>query len=227
MLWRLTVTLKITVTGKSVIAFAINYGVTDALAPGPLHCVVNVMTVTINNNTVSQNMQETLPIILRIVETEEFSKYDSMTPTALDYLANYDDAVQQMEFQLDASDAVGLAGQRPIVYFPTPADAEPSAKKSYAGRHTSYMSYPNNVLAYDMNRPAGTAYYHKPRGSWQINNIYALNAGAARSPLITDTKINVEFTVTELLLLSPFCVWLRLRRGRFLTVFRRRTSRWS
>ena len=172
-------------------------------------------------------MQETLPIILRIVETEEFLKYDSMTPTALDYLANYDDAVQQMEFQLDASDAVGLAGQRPIVYFPTPADAEPSAKKSYAGRHTSYMSYPNNVLAYDMNRPAGTAYYHKPRGSWQINNIYALNAGAARSPLITDTKINVEFTVTELLLLSPFCVWLRLRRGRFLTVFRRRTSRWS
>ena len=140
-----------------------------------------------------------------MVEPAELSKYDSMTPTALDYLANYDDAVPQMEFQLDASDAVGVAGQRPIVYFPAPADTEPSAANiSYAGRPTSYMSYPNNVLAYNMNRPTGTAYYHKPRGSCKINKIYAINAGATRSPLITDTEVNVEFPVTEALLLSPF-----------------------
>ena len=53
-----------------------------------------------------------------------------------------------------------------LTIFPAHADTEPSAAKvSYAGRPTSYMSYPNNVLAYDMNRPTGTAYYHKPRGS--------------------------------------------------------------
>ena len=64
------------------------------------------------------------------------------------------------------SDASGVAGQRPIDDFPAHADTEPSAANvSYAGRPTSYMSYPNNVLAYDMNRPTGTAYYHKPRGS--------------------------------------------------------------
>ena len=39
-----------------------------------------------------------------MVDPEEFSKYNTMTPTALDYLANYEDAVQQMEFQVDATE---------------------------------------------------------------------------------------------------------------------------
>ena len=64
MLWRSTATLKITVPNKTASEFAVNYGVTDALAPFPLHSLVNVMTVTINNNTVSQNKKETLPIII-------------------------------------------------------------------------------------------------------------------------------------------------------------------
>ena len=56
-LWKSTVTLKITATGKSPNAFAVNYGVTDALAPFPLHSLVTTMTATINNNTISQNIQ--------------------------------------------------------------------------------------------------------------------------------------------------------------------------
>ena len=87
-LWRSTVTLKLTVTNKAASELAVNYGVTDALAPFPLNSLVNVMSVTINNNAVSQNMQEPLPIIIRMVVPEELSKYNSMTPTALDYLAN-------------------------------------------------------------------------------------------------------------------------------------------
>ncbi|MFM7978960.1 MAG: phage major capsid domain-containing protein, partial [Candidatus Fonsibacter sp.] len=55
-----------------------------------------------------------------------------------------------------------------------------------------------------MNRPAGTAYYHKPRGSWKVKKIYAIDGGAPRVPLITDTDIYVTFEVTEPLLLSPF-----------------------
>jgi hypothetical protein len=77
-----------------------NYGVTDALAPFPLHSLVNVMSATINNNTVSFNVQETLPLLLRMVDPEELAKYDCMTPTALDYLADYDDAVYPMEWFL-------------------------------------------------------------------------------------------------------------------------------
>ena len=56
------------------------------------------MYATINNNTVSFNVQETLPLLLRMVDPEEFAKYDSVTPTALDYLADYDDALSPMAF---------------------------------------------------------------------------------------------------------------------------------
>ena len=54
-----------------------------------------------------------------------------------------------------------------------------------------------------MNRPAGTAYDHKPRGSWKVNRIYA-NLGAPRVPQNDDTVVYVEFDVAEPLLLSPF-----------------------
>ena len=84
----ITITLKIKHWNKNVSEFAINYGVTDALAPFPLHSLVNVLTATINNNAVSLNVQETLPILLRMVDPEELPKYDSMTPTTLDILAN-------------------------------------------------------------------------------------------------------------------------------------------
>jgi hypothetical protein len=58
-----------------------------------------------------------------------------------------------------------------------------------------------------MNRPAGTAYYHKPRGSWKIKSIYALDAnGARRVPFVVDNNVYVTFEVTEPLLLSPFIV---------------------
>jgi hypothetical protein len=67
------------------------------------------------------------------------------------------------------------------------------------------MSYPNNALAYDMNRPTGTAYYHKPRGSWKVKSIDALAAnGARRVPFVDDPNVYVTFEVTEPLLLSPF-----------------------
>ncbi|MFM7985640.1 MAG: hypothetical protein ACKPKO_40645, partial [Candidatus Fonsibacter sp.] len=79
----------------------------------------------------------------------------------------------------------------------------------------TWLSYANNVLAYDMNRPAGTAYYHKPRGSWKGKKVYALNGGVARIPLITDTDIYVTFEVTEPILFS-FYIWLRSWEARLL-----------
>ncbi|MFM7978416.1 MAG: phage major capsid domain-containing protein, partial [Candidatus Fonsibacter sp.] len=103
-LWKSTVTLKVTTEGRPPGGFACNYGVTDALAPFPLRSLVNVMSATINNNTVYFNVQETLPLLLLMVDPEEFAKYDSMTPTALDYLADYDDALYPMEYFLRAAD---------------------------------------------------------------------------------------------------------------------------
>ena len=57
-----------------------------------------------------------------------------------------------------------------------------------------------------MIRPAGTAYYHKPRGAWKLKALYAKTGtgDATRIPLITDTVVYAQFEVTEPLLLSPF-----------------------
>ena len=60
-LWQSTVTLKIATTCKAAADFAVNHGVADALAPFPLHSLVTTVTATINNNTISQNMMDTLP----------------------------------------------------------------------------------------------------------------------------------------------------------------------
>ena len=198
-LWKSTVTLKISHPNKSANEFAVNYGVTDALAPFPLHSLVTTMTATINNNTISQNMMDTLPILLRMVDSEEFAKYDSMTPTALDYLADYRDGVKPMEFQLGFN-----AGNQPCAYAPGTTDTLELAN-DYAGtRPQSYISHASNILGYDMNRPAGTAYYHKPRGAWKLKALYALNGATKIIPRITDTTVYAQFEVTEPLLLSPF-----------------------
>ena len=55
-----------------------------------------------------------------------------------------------------------------------------------------------------MNRPAGTDYYHNPRGSWFIKQIYALDGSNKIVPRMTDTDVNLKIEVTEPLLLSPF-----------------------
>jgi hypothetical protein len=95
-LWQSTVTLKITGTNKPAGQFLVNYGVTDALAPFPLHSLVTQMTATINNNTVSMNVMDTLPVLLRMMDPEELAKYDCMTPTALDHLGWYGDGIMEL-----------------------------------------------------------------------------------------------------------------------------------
>ena len=211
-LWRSTVTLKISHPNKDPHEFAVNYGVTDALAPFPLHSLVTTMTATINNNTVSQNMADTLPILLRMVDPEEFARYDCMTPTALDYLSDYRDGVHKMEYQIDAGATGGTADNRPTLYYPGPAETNPTGTQAAndltfgATRPVSFLSHNNNVLGYDTNRLAGTAYYHKGRGSWKVKEVYAKDAtsGAKRRPLLADTDVYVSFEVTEPLLMSPF-----------------------
>ena len=61
------------------------------------------MSCAINNNTTNLNVQDSLPLILRTVDPEEFFKYDSLTPTALDFLATYEKAVMLNIYHIDAT----------------------------------------------------------------------------------------------------------------------------
>ena len=181
--------------------FAVNYGVTDALGPFPLHQMVSTMTATINNNSVSMNVQDVLPALLRMCDAEELEMYDCTTPTTLDYLANYRDAVDTMQYQILTSIQGGKA--RPIVCgVGAPTEAGASTSDNFlSGRATQkFISYPSNVLSYDMTRQASSK-YKKPRGCFIINRIY----NAARvTPVIGDNIVYIDAKITEPLLLSPF-----------------------
>ena len=89
-----------------------------------------------------------------MVDPEEFSKYDSMTPTTLDFLANYEDAVKRQEFQIDA--IAGGANPRPVIYVPGNAEGAPAGGKNFNGtRPFSYTSYQNNAHSLRHEPPSG------------------------------------------------------------------------
>jgi hypothetical protein len=158
--------------------------------------------------------------MLRMMDPEELSKYDDMTPTCLDYLGSYRDGVAELPFFLDRApndptltpgNAANL-GKRVVPWFGDWGNAQTNKLDdggNFGRAPTTFLSYPNNVLAFDMNRPAGAVSTHKPRGNFKILGIWA-NTGAGagepqtRVPTIEDTEVYVQFQVTEPLLLSPF-----------------------
>ena len=64
--------------------FAFNYGVTDALQAFPLNSLLTTATVQINNTTVSINLQDVLPSLLRMNNSRELYRYNSTTPSLPD-----------------------------------------------------------------------------------------------------------------------------------------------
>ena len=91
-MWQSTVMLQLNVTAPAGIN-PINLAVSDALAPFPLHQLATVMTATINNNSVSLNVRDVLPALLRFHDRRELERYNGMTPVAYDLLANYSDGI--------------------------------------------------------------------------------------------------------------------------------------
>lgn len=56
------------------------YGLTDSLQAFPLNSLFTTTQATINNVSVSTNLQDVLPMIMRMNSTESLSRYNSMTP---------------------------------------------------------------------------------------------------------------------------------------------------
>ena len=88
-LWESQVTFTITGTVVNAGDYLVNLGVTDALAPFPLHSLVSTMSCQINNNSVRNNFVDTLPLMLRAMSKEELLNYASSTPTYLDNCLAY------------------------------------------------------------------------------------------------------------------------------------------
>lgn len=97
-----TIVLALTCANTPAGQLPINYGITDALAAFPLHQLMTVMTATINNNSVSINIRDVLPALLRLHDRRELERYNGMTPVMPDLLASYPDGVGSLLNSLGA-----------------------------------------------------------------------------------------------------------------------------
>ena len=189
--------------GKDPNGWLVNYGVTDALGPFPLNSIINNMQVSINNNTVSMQVAEILPLLIRMYDPETLAKYDNLTPTTLDQLADYADAVVKLEATVGFGANAGDEAKTML-----PASSAVAARDYTNGRtFQQYKSFNNNTLGYDQFRTAGSSHYHRPRGSFKIDQIYLSTDGgktASGTPIITSNEVYVKVTVVEPLFVPPF-----------------------
>jgi hypothetical protein len=69
----------------------IAYGVRDVLGVLPMHSMMNSLSVTINNNTVTSNVRDILPALVRMLDNRELTKHNNTTPVLYDSFLNYED----------------------------------------------------------------------------------------------------------------------------------------
>ena len=87
-------TATLTLTGVPVGETAWDYGATDSFQAMPLNSLFSTATAQINNTTVSINTQDVLPSLMRMNNSRELYRYNSMTPVLPDQAYGlYGDAV--------------------------------------------------------------------------------------------------------------------------------------
>lgn len=69
------------------------YGQYAGLAPYPLHQLLTVASATINNNTVSINIRDVLPFIIRALDKGALNAYNGYSATATDSFLQYSDGI--------------------------------------------------------------------------------------------------------------------------------------
>jgi hypothetical protein len=73
---------------------ALNYGYTDSLQAFPLTSLMTTMQATINNCSVTVNIKDILPQLLRMYDHEKLVRYNSSAPALPDlFFYNYADAI--------------------------------------------------------------------------------------------------------------------------------------
>ena len=116
---------------------------------------------------------EILPLLLRMYDPETLAKYDNLTPTTLDQLADYADAVVKLDATVGFGTAAGDEAKTML-----PASSAVAARDYTNGRtFQQYKSFNNNTVGYDQFRTAGSSHYHRPRGSFKIDQIYLSGDG--------------------------------------------------
>lgn len=88
-----TVSLQITATNVPNGAQVFQYGLTEALQAFPLNSLMTTVQATINNVSVSTNLQDVLPMLMVMSDRKVLSRYNSLTPALRDaHWGEYKDA---------------------------------------------------------------------------------------------------------------------------------------
>ena len=80
----------------------VQYGLASALCSFPLHSCCTVVSSTINNNTISQNMDDVLQPMIRFLNRKHIHKYTGYTPIMPDNYLNYGDGINNINNALGA-----------------------------------------------------------------------------------------------------------------------------
>ena len=92
--WKSTAILKITTPAPVAInTFNLSYGETDALAPFPLTSLCTTMSVKLNNNTITTDIKDIMPCLLRSNSSTAFNVYNDGCPVLYDNYLNYEDGL--------------------------------------------------------------------------------------------------------------------------------------
>ena len=111
----------------------------------PLNSIINNVQASNNNNAVSMQVAEIIPTLLRMYDPETLAKYDNLSPTTLDQLSDYADAVMKLRY----THAGGAAAKDPVITM-LPNNAATSTVDYANGRtRQQYLSFNNNTLGYD------------------------------------------------------------------------------
>jgi len=96
----LRATLKVTVTAASNGLKNANvcYGINAALASFPLHQCMDTLSATINNNTVTCNIKDVLPVILRLLDDDDLIYHNGSTPAFNDIVGLYYTSADASDF---------------------------------------------------------------------------------------------------------------------------------
>lgn len=92
LLLRTIFNVNLTITGVAIGEAALAWGARDSLQQFPFNQLVQTVTVSINNTSVSTNQRDILPALLRCLKQEDLQKYEGMCPVYPDNYKNLNQA---------------------------------------------------------------------------------------------------------------------------------------
>jgi hypothetical protein len=108
----LSATLVVTVTavGNTIANSKVCYGINAALASFPLHQCIDTLSATINNNTVTCNIKDVLPVILRLLDDDDLIYHNGSTPAFNDIVGLYYTSTNADDFSFLSNSNTSLWG---------------------------------------------------------------------------------------------------------------------